>query len=103
VQALSRTTEFTATEAVNGDLLATHLLCGDLALPLNRPVSVRLAETGPLLRGDLDAGAALTVVLRNRMLETLQRAAEVELPPTCRPGESIRVGGHELKLIRVGD
>jgi hypothetical protein len=103
VQALSRTTEFAAAEAVNGDLLATHLLCGDLALPLNRPVSVRLAETGPLLRGDLDAGAALTVVLRNRMLETLQRAAEVELPPTCRPGESIRVGGHELKLIRVGD
>jgi len=103
VQALSHTTEFTSAEAVNGDLLATHLLCGDLALPLNRPVSVRLAETGPLLRGDLDAGAALTVVLRNRMLETLQRAAEVELPPTCRPGESIRVGGHELKLIRVGD
>jgi hypothetical protein len=103
VQALSGTSESAAPEAVNGELLATHLLCGDLALPLHRPVSVRLAETGPELRGELDAGAALTVVLRNRMLETLQRSAGIELPPTCRPGESIRVGGHELKLIRVGD
>ena len=103
VRALSGAAEAAAPEPVNGEALATHLLYGSLALPLNRPVSVRLDESGPLLRGELDGAAALTVVLRNRVLETLHRAAEVELPPTCRPGESIRVGGHELKLIRVGD
>jgi len=40
--------------------------------------------------------------MRNRSLETLNLAADVSLPLTCRPGESIRIGGHELKLIRVG-
>jgi hypothetical protein len=25
----------------------------------------------------------------------------VSLPQSCRPGESILIGGHELKLIRV--
>jgi hypothetical protein len=41
--------------------------------------------------------------MRNRSLETLHLDADVSLPQTCRPGESIRIGGHELKLIRVRD
>jgi hypothetical protein len=89
--------------AVNGERLATHLLCGDLALPLNKPVSIRITGSGLSMSGELDDGAALTVVLRNRALETLQRATDVVLPQTCRPGESIRVGEHELRLIRVRD
>jgi hypothetical protein len=90
-----------ATPGANGERLATHLLCGDLALPLSRPVSIRLAENGPRLSGELDLGAVLTVVIRNRALEIIHRAEEVSLPQTCRPGETIRIGGHELKLIRV--
>ncbi|MCW8871480.1 hypothetical protein ACFL33_02370 [Pseudomonadota bacterium] len=86
---------------VNGERLATHLLCGDRAMPLNKPVSIRIGENGPRISGELDDGAALTVVLRNRSLETLHLAADASLPPTCRPGESIRIGGHELKLIHV--
>jgi hypothetical protein len=85
----------------NGERLATHLLCGDLALPLHKPVSIRVAEDGLRMSGELDDGAALTVVMRNRSLETLRHAADVALPQTCRPGESIRIGGHELRLIRV--
>jgi hypothetical protein len=82
--------------------LATHLLCGDLAVPLSRPVSIRIAHDGPRVSGEWDDGAALTVVMNNnRVLEALQRAAEVRLPPSCTPGESIHVGGHELRLIRV--
>jgi hypothetical protein len=42
-------------------------------------------------------------VIRDRMLETLQRSADVSLPQSCLPGESIRIDGHELKLIRVGN
>ena len=92
-----------ATTGANGERLATHLLCGDLALPLHKPVSIRLAEDGLRMSSEFDAEAALTVVLRNRSLETLSHAADVALPRTCRPGESIRIGGHELKLIRVRD
>ena len=69
---------------VNGESPATHILCGDLALPLNRPVSIRLAEDGPQMTTELDDAAALTVVLRNQSLETLHRTADVALPPTCR-------------------
>jgi hypothetical protein len=87
---------------VNGERLATHLLYGDQALPLSEPVSIRIAENGPRISGELDDGAALTVVMRDRSLETLILAADVSMPRTCRPGESIRVEGHELKLIRVG-
>jgi hypothetical protein len=91
------------TGEMNGDRLATHLLCGDLALPLSKPVSIRMAEDGPWMSNELDKGAALTVVLRNRVLETLHLGADVSLPQSCRAGESIRIGGHELKLIRVGN
>ena len=86
---------------VNGERLATHLLHGDLALPLNKPVSIRLEADGPRLSSEIDEAAALTVVMHNRLLETLQLDADVSLPQTCRPGETIRIGEHELKLIRV--
>ena len=103
LRALHHTESDTTTPGVNGNRLATHLLCGDLALPLNRPVSIRIAENGPQMSSALDDDAALTLVMRNRSIETLRLAAEVSLPRTCRPGESIRIGGHELKLIRVGN
>jgi hypothetical protein len=104
VRALRRPeSEAAAAETVNGNHLATHLLCGDRALPLNKPVSIRITEGGPRMSDVLDSGAELTVVLRNRALETLHRGADVSLPEQCRPGASIRVGGHELKLIRVGN
>jgi hypothetical protein len=86
---------------VNGERLATHLLYGDLALPLSKPVSIRIAENGPQISSEFDDGAVLTVVMRNHSLETLRLTADVSLPPSCRPGESIRIAGHELKLIRV--
>jgi len=86
---------------VNGEPLATHLLCGDLALPLSSPVSIQLAENGPRMSTRVDKSAALTLVLRNHSLETLHGAADASLPRGCRPGDSILVGGHELKLIRV--
>ena len=88
---------------MNGEQLATHLLYGDRALPLSEPVSIRMAENGPRISSEFDNGAALTVVMRERSLETLHLAAEVSLPQTCRPGELILIEGHELKLIRVGD
>jgi hypothetical protein len=90
-------------QGMNGEATATHVLCGDLALPLNRPVSIRLAEDGPRMTSEIDTAAALTVVLRNQSLEALHRTLEVSLPPTCRPGESIDIGGHQLRLIRVRD
>lgn len=88
--------------SVNGERLATHLLYGDHALSLSEPVSIRIAQNGPRISSELDDGAALTVVMRNHSLETLHLAADVSLPQTCRPGESIRIGEHELRLIRVG-
>jgi len=87
---------------VNGERPATHLLYGDRALPLSEPVSIRIAENGPRISSEMDDGAVLTVVMRNRSLETLNLAADVSMPQTCRPGELIRIGEHELKLIRVG-
>lgn len=90
-----------APAVVNGAAVATHLLCGDLALSLETPVTVRITDGGPVLSGGIDKEAALTVVLRNQRLEALHRSVEAELPPSCAPGEAIRVGGHELRLIRV--
>ena len=101
VRTLRRLASDTPVHGVNGERLATHLLHGDLALPLSKPVSIRLEEDGPRLSSEFDEAAALTVVMHNRSLETLHLDAEVELPQTCRPGESIRIEGHELKLIRV--
>lgn len=85
-----------------GEPLATHLLYGNRALPLNRPVSIRIGENDAHISNEWNDEAALTVVMRDRSLETLQRSADVSLPESCRPGESIRIGGHELRLIRVG-
>jgi hypothetical protein len=86
---------------MNGQRLATHLLCGDRALPLDQPVSIRLGESEPRMSRGWDEDAALSVVIRDRSLETLQRSADVSLPQGCYPGESIRIGSYELRLIRV--
>lgn len=82
---------------------ATHLLHGDQAWPLNKPVSIRLTDNGVSLSNKVSGDAVLTVVLRNRALETIRHSAEVEarLPQSCKPGESIVVGGHALLLIEV--
>jgi hypothetical protein len=82
---------------------ATHLLCGDLALPLSKPLSVRLTDNGPRMKSAFDKEAAVTVVMRNDSLETLHLTDEVSLPPSPQPGASIWIGEHELKLICVGD
>lgn len=101
VRELDRPGVDVASGAVNGEPLATHLLCGEFALPLSSPVSIRLAENGPTMSSKIDKNAALTLVLRNQALETLHGTADASLPRSCRPGDSILVGGHELKLIRV--
>jgi hypothetical protein len=90
-----------ASDNRNGDHLATHLLCGDLALPLNRPLSVRMTENGPRMKSEFDENAAVTVVIRKNALETLRLTDDVSVPLSPHPGESIRIGAHELKLIRV--
>lgn len=86
---------------VNGERLATHLLWEDLAVSLSKPVSIHIGDHGPRLSNELDQGADLTVVMHNRVLEALHCTAQVSLPPTCRPGDSIRIGEYEIKLIRV--
>jgi hypothetical protein len=85
------------------EILEQDLLFGNRALPLDQPVSIRLGEDEPHMSSEWDENAALTVVIRDQTLETLQRSADVSLPRSCLPGESIRIGGHELKLIRVGN
>ena len=83
--------------------LATHLFFRDRAFSLSRPVSVSLANGHLHLSDRLDVEAAVTVVMRNGVLETLRAAADVDaqLPKTGRAGEVLRVGGHELTLIEV--
>ncbi|TNF90130.1 MAG: hypothetical protein EP301_01655 [Gammaproteobacteria bacterium] len=101
IRTLSRVGKAESGPELNGERLATHLLWEDLALPLSKPVSIRLADRGPRLSNELDQAAELTVVMHNRVLETLHCTVDVSLPATCRPGESIRIGGYEIKLIRV--
>jgi hypothetical protein len=88
--------------ASSAENVATHLLFGDLALPLSQPVSVSIGDHGLQMSSEIDEGAALTVVMRNGALETLRGGGDASLPENCRPGESLRVGDHELRLIRVG-
>jgi hypothetical protein len=90
-----------AMSQVNGEALATHLLCGEIALPLARPLSIHLSDNGPVIRNAVDKDAALTLVLKNRSLEALHGTPDGGMPGQCRPGELIRVGGYELKLIRI--
>jgi hypothetical protein len=82
---------------------ATHLLHGNRALPLNRPVAIRVDAGGVSLSSGMDRAAALTVVLRDRTLEALSQAPgrEIVLPSSSRPGEVIQVDGHRLRLIEV--
>ena len=89
--------------SVNGEPLATHLLYGEHALPLSRPLSIHVTDGDLRLSNELDADAAITFVIQNDRLETLHRNAEVSVPATCRPGELVRIGEHELKLIRVSN
>lgn len=88
--------------ALNGRL-ATHVLHGDHALPLNTPLSIRVTEGGLHLANAIDETADLTLVLRQRQLETLRQSpgANARLPAECVPGEAIEVGGHRLRLIEV--
>lgn len=83
--------------------LATHLLYQDLAVPLHRPVSIRMNGSGLELAAAMDPQAALTVVIRNRRLETLHSdgTLAITLPAQCAPGELITLEGHELRLIEV--
>ncbi len=83
--------------------LATHVLFGDQALPLRKPVSIHFDEQGIQMASSIDKTAALTVVLRNRSLETVHSSSQVDtsVPGQCTPGESIMVGGHQLRLIEV--
>jgi hypothetical protein len=85
--------------------LATHVLHGHHALPLNTPLSIRLDNGQLKLANALDKDALLTVVLRRHKLETLHRAeqAEISLPEACQPGSSIGIAGHQLPLIEVRD
>jgi hypothetical protein len=87
------------------DKIATHVLYRDLAMPLHKPLSIRLSEQGVQLVNRMDDEAALTVVLKNGSLEALHRAPDTasSLPRACRPGESIAVGDHQLRLIEVED
>ncbi len=87
----------------NGTDLATHLLCGEVAMPLSRPLSVRLSDSGATLVSQLDPNSALTIVRRGERLETLHSASDVSIPRNCRPGDMIEVGGEKLRLIRVTD
>lgn len=84
---------------------ATHLLHGDRAIPLNRPVSILLTEEGLRISGAIERDASLTIVARDGQLEEVSRdsAIDSELPAHCVPGESVRVGGHALRLIEVRD
>jgi hypothetical protein len=85
--------------------IATHLLYRDQAMSLKQPVSIRLNGSGLQLATSVDRNAALTVVLRNEKLETIQSDPELitQLPGDCCPGETIMVGDHELMLIEVQD
>jgi hypothetical protein len=97
---LARTEPAPVQPETNG-ALSTHLLCGDQALPLSHPVSIRIDGGEPRISSGIDPQAEVTVVLRNGVLDTLKSGADVFLPPTSGPGESIRIGEHDLRLIRV--
>ena len=89
----------------DSDHLATHVLHGDRALSLRKPVSIRVDGENIEIASEVDTSAALTVVLRNRSLEAVHLASgmEASVPENCRPGESIMVAGHHLRLIEVPD
>ncbi|NND44984.1 MAG: hypothetical protein HKN58_06640 [Xanthomonadales bacterium] len=87
---------------INGRI-ATHLLLGDRAVSLAHPVNLRVGPDGPeLLAERLDAHG-LTLVRREHVLELLHNETGLvaRLPSQCVPGESVRLGEHELRLIEV--
>jgi len=87
------------------DRLATHVLYQDQALTLHRPVSILLNKGSIRLSNEINHEAELVILIKNQSLEVVRSApgTDTTLPATCRPGESIMVGGHQLKLIEVRD
>lgn len=81
--------------------MATHLLCGDLALPLDHPISVWITESGLRMSGEYNEDSALALVLSSGSLETLHQEGEVTMPQNALAGGEIRLAGEGLKLIRV--
>ena len=102
VQSLALDDRSLQTEGVNGRA-ATHLLYGDRAWSLAQPLSLSVDEHGLRLSAAVDPDAGLTIVMREGMIEELRRDPQIEavLPSQCSPGESLRLAGHELKLIEV--
>lgn len=96
--------EFTdSTVAAKKEILATHVLYRDQAMTLLKPVSIRINGQGLQLSNTFDKQAALTIVIKNQVLEAIHADPELEitLPLNCRPGEAIKVGNHQLRLIEV--
>ncbi|MFT5140260.1 MAG: hypothetical protein ACI9H8_000568 [Lysobacterales bacterium] len=83
--------------------IATHVLYRNQAMPLNHPLSIRINGQGLLLENAIDKQAALTVVIKNKLLEAVFSAPDLDIsiPKNCRPGESITIGEHQLRLISV--
>lgn len=104
VQALERDDADVPTPALNGRT-ATHLLLGDRALPLRQPVNIRVAGDQLEAASRRDEASGLSLVLRGQSLELLHNATglDAQLPAHCAPGESVRLGEHELRLIEVSD
>ena len=71
-RSLKRTEAEALAKVVNGTPQATHLLNGEIALPLDKPVSIRLHNDELIISSNVDPEAELTIVSRNNGLETIQ-------------------------------
>ncbi len=93
----------TQTDSTHG--LATHVLYRDQALTLHKPVSIQFENDGIRLSNEIDNDAELIIVIKNQSLEILHTAPGTDtiMPGSCRSGESIKVGDHQLTLIEVRD
>jgi hypothetical protein len=58
-----------------------------------------------LLANNLDSKAAFVLVVENQSLRVLHHdvGLDIQLPRDCRPGQSLKIADHELRLIEVSN
>jgi hypothetical protein len=83
----------------------THLLYRDQAYPLHQPLSMHIGDGELLLANNLDSKAAFVLVVENQSLRVLHHdvGLDIQLPRDCRPGQSLKIADHELRLIEVSN
>jgi hypothetical protein len=84
---------------------ATHLLYKNYAWPLNRPLSIFIADSGLIITKGINNRADVVTVIENQEVRVIHQSTAIDgnISNQCEPGSEIMIAGHSLTLIEVSN